>query len=204
MNPKRLLPLLLLFASCTLAAAPDSTTEVNALPGGISAPAEIPSDSVYQFDTGLEDQDGTRLRFRDLRGKPRIAAMFYANCPYVCPLIIDTIRRTEQALSDDERARLNVTLITLDPERDDPAALAEVVAKRNLEVPRWRLVRSSPEDVRTLAAVLGIQYRQLENRDFNHSSALILLGADGRVLARTSRIGELDPDFLAAVKKTLP
>jgi protein SCO1/2 len=51
--------------------------------------------------------------------------------------------------------------------------------------------------------VLGVQYRQLENREFNHSSALVLLDADGRVLARTSTIGEIDPEFVAAVKKAL-
>jgi protein SCO1/2 len=203
MTSIRRLAIALCLASVALTATAASATENSAADGGISAPAEMPRDSVYLFDARLEDQDAAKLTFRDLGGQPRIVAMFYANCPYICPLIIDTIQRTEKALDDGERARLKVALITLDPERDDPAALADVVAKRKLDVPRWRLVRSGPDDVRRLAAVLGIQYRQLENRDFNHSSALILLSADGRVLARTSRIGELDPEFLAAVKNSL-
>jgi protein SCO1/2 len=58
-------------------------------------------------------------------------------------------------------------------------------------------------NVRKLAAVLGIQYRARANRDINHSTALVLLDADGRIIARSDKLGELDPDFVAAVRKTL-
>jgi protein SCO1/2 len=49
-----------------------------------------------------------------------------------------------------------------------------------------------------------VRYKQLPNGDFNHSSVLILLDADGRILARTEKIGSVpDPAFLAAVRKAL-
>ena len=57
---------------------------------------------------------------------------------------------------------------------------------------------------RDVAGVLGVRYRQLADGGFNHSSALILLDADGRILARTEKIGsQPDPDFVAAVRKAV-
>ena len=165
--------------------------------------AELPPDSVYQLDVPLVDQDARALRFPAQRGRVRIVSMFYANCPYVCPLIIDTLKHTERALDDAERKRLHVTLVSLDPERDSPAALDAVATKRGLDRTRWTLARAESRDVRKLAAVLGIQYRQLEDREFNHSSVLVLLDAEGRVVARSSRLGEPDPEFVKAVRDTL-
>ena len=57
--------------------------------------------------------------------------------------------------------------------------------------------------MRKLAAVLGVQYRAIENGDFNHSTVISLLDKDGRIAARSSRTGEADPDLLAATKREL-
>ena len=168
-----------------------------------NAAAPLPPDSVYHLDVAMTDHASRATTLASGRGGVRIVSMFYANCPYVCPLIIDTIRSVERGLDPPARAKLGVLLVTLDPERDDPGALASVVAKRKLDATRWTLARTAPADVRKLAAVLGIQYRQLENREFNHSSALILLDRDGRVIARSSTLGAADPEFVAAVAKAL-
>lgn len=165
--------------------------------------AALPGDSVYQLDVSFTDQNGTRQHFPQLRGKVRIISMFYANCPYVCPLIIDTIKQTENALDEQERARLGVVLVTLDPASDTAEALKAVEGKRHLDAARWLLVRTGEGDVRKVAGVLGIQYRALENREFNHSTAIILLDADGRIRASSQRVGAPDPDFVAAVKSAL-
>ena len=53
-----------------------------------------------------------------------------------------------------------------------------------------------------LAGVLGVRYRELADGEFNHTSALILLDAEGRVLARTEKMGaKPDPEFVAAVRR---
>jgi protein SCO1/2 len=168
-----------------------------------AADTPLPADSIYQLNVLVTDQDDRELRLPALRGQVRIVSMFYASCPYVCPLTIATLQRIEKELTPAQRANLSVVLITLDPERDTSAALKTLARERNLDETRWRLLHSNGVAVRKLAAVLGIQYRQLENRDFNHSSALILLDADGRVLARSSQMGDPDPDFVAAVAAAL-
>ena len=58
--------------------------------------------------------------------------------------------------------------------------------------------------MRSVAGVLDVKFRALADGEFNHTSALILLDASGRIVARTERMGsQLDPEFLAAVKSLL-
>ena len=173
------------------------------LPGLAAAPA-LPGDSVYLLEDAFSDQSGKAFTLADRRGKPQVVAMFYTSCRYICPLIVDSAKGVEHALTPAERARMGVLLISMDPARDDTAALASVARKRKLDPARWTLARTDAGTVRRVAALLGVRYRALADGEFNHTSALVLLDAQGRVVARTERLGPVpDPDFLAAVKKTL-
>jgi protein SCO1/2 len=164
----------------------------------------LPGDSVYRLTDTYVDQDGRAFRLADGRGKVRLATMFYTSCPYICPLIIDSAKGVEHALTPTERERLAILLVSLDPARDDPAALKRIATKRRLDPARWTLARTEAAGVRRTAAVLGIRYRALADGEFNHSSALVLLDGEGRVLARTEQLGvQPDPAFLAAVRAAL-
>jgi protein SCO1 len=165
--------------------------------------AELPGDSVYQLSLPLADQSGKSFDFASLRGKPRLITMFYTSCPYMCPLIIDTARMTERQLSEAQRARLSVLMVSFDARRDDPATLKAQADKRKIDTSRWTLARTDAANVRKLAAILGIQYRQLDDSEFNHSSVLILLDSEGRMVARSEVMGKTDPEFVAAIKRVL-
>lgn len=176
-----------------------------ALPAAAATPAAaLPGDSAYRLADSYTDQAGKGFQLADGRGRVRLVAMFYTSCRYVCPLIIDSAKGVEHALTPAERARLGVLLVSLDPARDDVAALRSVFDKRRLDPARWTLARTEAAGVRKLAAVLGVRYRALADGEFNHTSALVLLDRDGRVLARTEKLGSVpDPAFLAAVKAAL-
>ena len=165
--------------------------------------AELPGDSLYRLPIALVDQDGQGFTLAQRRGKPQLVSMFYTSCPYVCPLIIDTLKKTQRALGESERAGLQVLLVSFDPERDTPQRLKQVFGERHLDASSWTLARAEAADVRKLAAVLDIQYRALANGEGTHSSALVLLDADGRILARTDKIGEVDAEFVAKVTTAL-
>jgi protein SCO1/2 len=77
-----------------------------------------------------------------------------------------------------------VLLVSFDPERDTPQRLAELAALHGVDQNRWSLARASDEQVRELAAVLGLKYRRLDNGEFNHSSVISVLDADGTIQAR--------------------
>jgi protein SCO1/2 len=173
------------------------------LPALAKQPA-LPRDSVYQLDVELVDQAGKQGPWRTQRGKPRLVAMFYTSCQYICPLIVDSGKAIERQLTPAEQKRIGITLISMDPRRDTPKALAAVVAKRKLDTRRWTLASPRQDDVRQIAGVLGVRYRQLADGEFNHTSALVLLDAEGRVLARTEKMGsQADPEFVASVRKAL-
>jgi protein SCO1 len=174
--------------------------------GAVAAPkqAPLPRDSVYQLPAKLTDQAGKTWDWRSKRGTPQVVAMFYTSCQYVCPLIVDSGKAVEHALSPEQRAKLGILLISMDPARDDPAALMSVARKRKLDPARWSLASPAPDNVRGVAGVLGVRYRQLADGEFNHTSALVLLDRDGRVVARTEQIGSrVDPEFIAEVRRVL-
>jgi len=164
-----------------------------------AAAAELPGDSLYRLDIALVDQDGHGFRLAERRHKPVLVSMFYTSCQYVCPLIIDTLRKTQGALAQDGGKKLDVLLVSFDPERDTPARLKQVFGERKLDA-NWTLARTDETSVRKLAAVLDIQYRALANGDVNHSSTITLLDGEGRILARTDKIGAVDAEFVAKAR----
>jgi protein SCO1 len=164
-------------------------------------PAPLPRDSVYQLPLQLTDQSGRTSDWRTRRGKPQLVSMFYTSCQYICPLIVDSGKTVEKNLTPAQQQKLGILLVSMDPRRDTPAALQAIVDKRHLDTARWTLASPPVGDVRAAAGVLGIRYRQLADGEFNHTSALVLLDANGRILARTEQVGSRpDPEFIAAVR----
>jgi protein SCO1/2 len=168
------------------------------------APTPLPADSVYQLPLKLTDQHGASWDWRSKRGKPQLVAMFYTSCAYICPLIVDSGKAVEHALTAAERERIGILLISMDPARDTPAALKSVAVKRKLVPSRWSLASPMPDQVRNIASVLGVRYRVQPDGEFNHTSALVLLDVEGRILGRSEQMGSrIDPEFLKQVRNTL-
>ena len=168
------------------------------------AKATLPADSVWQLNANITQQNGKTIALKELAGKPRLVSMFYSSCPYMCPLIIDTALAVQHGLSTQEREKLSVIMISIDPRKDTPKVLQALMASRKLNPNEWILARTDEKDVRSIAALLNIRYRELEGGDFNHTSVLILIDAQGRIIARTEKMGtQPEPEFLAAVKKAL-
>jgi protein SCO1/2 len=168
-----------------------------------AGPEELPGESVYRLDIPLVGQDGRRFQLADRRGRAQVISMFYSSCPYVCPLTIDTLRKTQKALAPPEQKKLDVLLVSFDPERDTPARLKQVADERKLDSSNWTLASTDAASVRKLAAILDIQYRILAGGDINHSTSLVLLDASGRIVMHTEKMGETDPAFVAAINRTL-
>lgn len=168
------------------------------------AQTSLPGDSMYQVQAAMTDQTGRTLAWQELRGRPTVLSMFYANCHLVCPLIITNAKALQRQLPPGSRDALGLAMISIDPARDTPEALADVARQHRLDPGHWRLLRPRDRDLRTLAAALGVRYRALPGGSFNHSSVLILLDRDGREVARTRVDGpQPDPVFVAAVRNHL-
>lgn len=164
---------------------------------------ELPTTSIHRLDIALVDQDGKGSHLADRRGRPLVIGMFYTSCHSACPLIVDTLLATERALAKAGGPEVDVLLVSFDPGRDDPLALRRTADSRRLAAPEWTLARAEPDDVRKLAAALDIRYRTLDDGEINHSSVLTLLDREGRIVARTGKIGAIDDAFVGEVRRTL-
>ena len=153
--------------------------------------------SIYELDLPLRDQTGATIDLAVHRGHPVLIAMFYGSCGVACPRLIEDVRQIVAAIPAERRDATRVLLVSFDPARDDPAALARLGAERGLDPARWTLAVARADDARLLAAVLGVRYRQLPNGEFVHSSVITVLDADGHAVARLDGMGG-DTEALAA------
>src|SRR6478672_1957347 len=110
--------------------------------------------SVYDLRATWHDQRGAPRTLASLRGRPQAIALVYTHCQATCPLIVGQLKRLEAATT------LGLVLVSLDPERDTADRLAAFAAEHELDAARWTLLRGSDDDVRELAAVLGVRYRR--------------------------------------------
>ena len=163
----------------------------------------LPPNSVYHLQVLVEDQFGEITGLDRYKGQPVLVTMFYASCPHVCPMLISTIKLTESELSAGERADLRVLTISIDPERDTPEKLRETMERHSVDASRWSMVRSQPGDLRTIAGVFGVRYKQLPDGEFNHTTRIILLDNEGTQVASTEKLGRHDAVFLEAIKASL-
>jgi protein SCO1/2 len=112
--------------------------------------------------------------------------------------LISELQRIDAALSDHERERLRVVLVTLDPERDSSARLRTLADERSLPTPRWTLLRTDEETVRELAMVLGVQYRRVGDGQFVHSALVTLLDGEGRI---ATQLDDVDAPIASLVAR---
>jgi len=193
---RTVLALLLAGAASLAGATPAAAPAASATP----TLAPLPANSIYQLTVPLTDQSGRSFRLDEHRGQPMLISMFYTSCQFVCPMLIDALRDTEARLTEAERARLHVLIVSFDPAHDSVAVLKRTADQRHLDGAHWSLARTDARNVRKLAAMLGIQYRALPDGEFNHTTALILIDANGRIAGRTAKLGDADPAFVKLVK----
>jgi len=132
-------------------------------------------------DFQLTDQDGRTVRAADLRGKVLAVDFLYTRCPLpdVCPRLAANFallqRRFPRALGSD----LMLLSVTVDPDFDTPAVLAQYARRWGADSRGWRFLTG---DVAKLAAQLGEVYWSDEG-SIGHNSTTSIIGRDGRLAA---------------------
>jgi protein SCO1 len=74
----------------------------------------------------LTDHHGQPTRLSDHRGKTVLLFFGFVHCPDVCPLTLTRLGTALETLGADT-SRVRVLLVTVDPRRDSPEALADYV-----------------------------------------------------------------------------
>lgn len=131
--------------------------------------------SIYNINSNWINQDGTKISFHDLSGKPIVLAMIYTSCTSACPVIISDIKKIEQAIQSKNKDLIRFVLISFDSTTDKAKQLMEFGKKHKLDLKHWTLLTGNKDGVRELATVLGIQYKQETDGSYLHSSVITLI-----------------------------
>jgi protein SCO1/2 len=125
----------------------------------------------------LIDQRGEALSLESLAGRAVALTFVYANCHESCPLLIQRLKALEARTAG---ADVAFVAVSLDPERDTPAALRAVATQWELGA-RWHLLTGDPAAVRRLLRDYGIQWAPLPEGEIAHENLIVLIDRRGRL-----------------------
>ncbi len=164
----------------------------------------LPPDSLYWLNVPLTDTLGRAFALRDLAGHPLLVTMFYGDCNTACPIVLENLTQTMNAVNAPAGA-LSVLMVSLDPVHDTPASLARLVQSHNLDAKRFRVAVSKDEtNTRAMAAALNIKYRAVAGGEISHTTRICLLDANGKVLASSTQLSATpDPEFVKNIRLAL-
>lgn len=133
-------------------------------------------------DFSLEDQNGKQRRLSDFKGKVVIVFFGYTQCPDVCPTTLSALQETMRLLGKNSE-RVQVIFITLDPERDTAALLAQYVPSFN---PSFLGLRGSTAETEAVAKAFKVFYKKQEGSkpgsySIDHSTGSYLYDPAGRL-----------------------
>jgi protein SCO1 len=129
----------------------------------------------------LTAADGTEVTDRSFPGKWLLLYFGYTFCPDACPTALNTIAEALDELGP-LAGRLQPIFITVDPQRDTAAVMAEYVKAFH---PRLVGLTGSAAQIAAAAKEFHVFYqvRQLGNEDYaiDHSSYIYVIDPDGQV-----------------------
>ena len=131
----------------------------------------------------LEDQNGKPVTDADMKGHPFLVFFGFTHCPDICPTTLFEISQIMQKLGKDAD-RTGALFITVDPERDTPAALKDYLSSFD---PHLRGLTGDPAAVNQAIKAYRVYAKKvpLENGDYtmDHTAVVYLMDKDGRFVA---------------------
>lgn len=128
----------------------------------------------------LTDHRGEPFTKANLQGQWTLVFFGFTNCPDICPATMSVLGEMYSKLRDRERERVQVVMVTLDPERDSITLLRDYVPYFNAD---FLGVTGSEPRIKRWSAELNIAYGQvpLEGDDYtiDHSTQLVLINPRG-------------------------
>jgi len=136
--------------------------------------------SIQDMSFRMTDHEGASVGPETLLGRPSMVFFGFTFCPDVCPTTLADISAWLEELSPDAD-HMNVIFISIDPDRDTPAVLAEYVAAFHPQIRGWT---GSPEDVARTASAFRVKYNKapLDGGGYtmDHTASVFLFDATGK------------------------
>ncbi len=167
--------------------------------GGVVLPQGVSLGGAFS----LTDHTGRAVTEADFAGRVLLVYFGFTFCPDVCPTELGIVAQAMEDLGP-LADRVTPVLITIDPERDTPSALAPYVANFH---PRMVGLTGTAQQIADVARKYRVFYQRVQRPEMteylmDHSSFIYLVGTDGRV--RSLFRAQTPPEAIAAaVRGTL-
>lgn len=134
----------------------------------------------------LTDDRGAPLTRDSLRDGWQLMFFGFTHCPDICPATLQQLAAARRRLAERGVSPLpEIVLVSVDPERDSPAILADYAAHFGDGV---RGATGDLAELRSLTGALGIHFEKGPadddgNYNVNHSAAVLVIDAEARLSA---------------------
>ena len=135
----------------------------------------------------MADVNGVIVTDENLLGRFGLIFFGYMSCPDICPTALMTVADVLKQLGPDAEKVLPL-FVTVDPDRDTPARMAEFTAAFD---PRIVGLRGPKAYVDSMVEAYGAQYevhvpdpKQPEYYTIDHTASIMLTGPDGRLIRK--------------------
>ncbi|MBU0902062.1 MULTISPECIES: SCO family protein [Pseudomonas] len=132
-------------------------------------------------ELSLINQDGQAVAVDQMKDQWSLLFFGYTFCPDICPATLAQLRQLQGQLPAETLAKLQIVLVTVDPNRDTPEQL-----KKYLDYFDAGFIGLTGEQatIQKLANSVSIPFipadTSKENYTVDHSGNLVLIGPDGR------------------------
>jgi protein SCO1/2 len=132
-------------------------------------------------DVTMTNQDGQPVMINELKGKWSLLFFGYTFCPDVCPTTLAQLRQIKSELPPEAVDKLQIVLISVDPNRDTPKQLKQYLSYFD---PQFiGLAPASIAELEKISNAVSIPFIPADtskpNYTVDHSGNLAVIGPDG-------------------------
>jgi protein SCO1/2 len=132
----------------------------------------------------LTDQRGEAFTNASLAGHWTLLYFGFTSCPDICPVTLSMLAQAERDLGALGKPELvqnfRVVLVTVDPDKDDPATLGQYVEAFS---PSFLGVTGSKSDLAALATQVNVAFRKVPTKDggytVDHTGNIVIVNPRG-------------------------
>ena len=133
-------------------------------------------------DFALADHTGKPRALADFRGRVVVMFFGFTHCPDVCPTTLAELAAAVKKLGTDGD-KVQVLLVTVDPERDTPQVLSQYVTAFN---PRFLALRGTAGETARVAKEFKVIYQKVggarpDSYTMDHSAGTYIFDTQGRL-----------------------